>query len=427
MLGQPYSADVQQGKVGLQQDAHLSARAYALISFVFGLIGFTTSAITAQFFIVGLLKLETDALARDALIAAGVLMIIAEVLAFGIASLLPRNQLASLRLKLIAIGLVLLAFEGVTIYITQIALAQTASADAQASTTRIESLRSAIEGQRKSAVALRENAERQGASQHSWVRADGAKSLKEAIAIEAGIARQADQLASLEAVQRPTLASILGQDGLVVYSVARALLVSIVGLMMCAASGALLRARRSVIAASASADVQVNLSGDEPAAAAALAHESEPKAVVATPKRPGLFFGGRGYAVIAPIAASLTAPAFGTIRSAFDVPAASTPAQASTAAKKLHPVGTTPNKPKMQRAAMQDSGVGPDDGSRFLRVRQGILSGEIKPSLREIWKAVRASQRVSKRYLEKMEEAGEITRGPRGYYLVHPVARESKT
>lgn len=425
MLGQPYSADVQQGKVCLQQDAHLSARTYAIISFVFGLIGFTASAITAQFFIVGLLKLETDALARDALIAAGVLMIIAEVLAFGIASLLPRNQLASLRLKLIAIGLVLLAFEGVTIYITQIALAQTANADAQASTTRIESLRSAIEGQRKSAVALRENAERQGASQHSWVRADGAKSLKEAIAIEAGIARQADQLASLEAVQRPTLASILGQDGLVVYSVARALLVSTVGLMMCAASGALLRARRSVIAASAPA--QVYLSGNEPAAAAALAQESVPKAVVATPKRPGLFFGGRGYAVIAPIAASLTAPAFGTIRSAFDVPVASTPAQASTAAKKLHPEGTTPNKQKMVRAAMQDSGVGPDDGSRFFRVRQGILSGEIKPSLREIWKAVRASQRVSKRYLEKMEEAGEITRGRRGYVLVHPVARESKT
>lgn len=408
MLGQSYSTDV-------QQDAHLSARAYAIIAFVFGLIGLAASAITAQFFIVGLLKLETDALARDSLIAAGVLMIIAEVLAFGIASLLPRKQLASLRRKLIAIGLVLLAFEGVTIYVTQIALAQTASADAQASTTRIESLRSSIEGQRKSAAALRENAERQGASPHSWVRADGAKSLKEAIAIEAGIARQADQLASLEVIQRPTLASILGHYGLVVYSVARALLVSTVGLMMCAASGALLRARRSVITAAAHPHSHAH------------AHESEPKEVVDTPKGPGIFFGGRGYAVIAPIAASLTAPAFAMTRSAFEVHAASTPGQASTAAKTLRPESTTPEKTKMQRAAMQDSGVGPDDGSRFLRVREGILSGQIKPSLREIWKAVRASQRVSTRYLEKMEEAGEITRGPRGYALVHPAARESKT
>lgn len=418
MLGQSYSEQVQQGKAGVKQDVHLPARAYTILAVVFGLIGLTASAVTAQFFIVGLLKLEADALARDALIAAGVLMIVAEVLAFGIASLLPRNQLASLRRQLIVFGLALLAFEGITIYVTQVALAQTASADAQASHTRIESLRSSIEGQRKSAAALRENAERQGASQHSWVRADGAKSLKEAIAIEAGIARQAEQLASLEVVQRPTLTSILGQDGLVVYSVARALLISTVGIMMCATAGALLRARRSVVAAPAQTPVV-----DVPAAGADLVRDSLPKATAAA-QAPKLFFGSRGYrfVVIAPITATLSAPALSVARPAADMPAAKTPVPASTAAKTLHPESTQPEKPKMQRAAMQDSGVGVDDGNRFLRVREGILSGEIKPSLREIWKAFRASQRVATRYLVKMEEAGEITRGPRGYALVQPAA-----
>ena len=415
MLGQSYFADVQQGKTGHRLDAHLSARTYAILAFVFGLIGLIASAVTAQFFVVGLLKMEADALARDALIAAGVLMIVAEVLAFGIASLLPRNQLASLRHKLIAFGLVLLAFEGVTIYVTQAALAQTASADAQASKTRIESLRSSIEGQRKSVTALRENAERQGASQHSWVRADGAKSLKEAITIEAGIAHQAEQLASLEVVQRPTIEGILGHDGLVIYSVARALLISTVGLMMCGASGALLRARSSVIAASASASV----SGNGLATPESIAHNSEPAKIVSTHKAPELFFGGRGYTVIAPIAASLTLPAIATTRPAFHIPAALMPDQTLTAATALHPVTTALEKPKVQRVAMQDSGVGADDGSRFVRVREAILSGEINPSLREIWSAFRASQRVAARYLEKMEEAGEIRKTPsgRGYTL----------
>jgi hypothetical protein len=396
-----------QGKAGAKQDAHLSARAYTVLAIVFGLVGLTASGVTAQFFIVGLLKLEADALARDALIAAGVLMIVAEVLAFGIASLLPRNQLASLRRQLIAFGLALLAFEGVTIYVTQVALAQTASADAQASSTRIESLRSSIEGQRKSAAALRENAERQGASQHSWVRADGAKSLKEAIAIDAGIARQAQELASLEVVQRPTLAGILGQQGLVIYSVARALLISTVGIMMCAAAGALLRARRSIVAVPAVA----------PATVADLIHDSLPKATV-TAQAQKLFFGGSGYrsVVLAPITATLSVPAISVARPAADMPAAKAPVPASTAAATLHPE-TKPEAPKQQRAAMQDSGVGADDGTRFLRVREGILSGEIKPSLRAIWKAVRASQRVAERYLETMEKQGEIVRSARGYTL----------
>lgn len=121
MLDQSYSSTLQ---LSARQDAHLSARAYSLLALLLGLVGLAASAVAAEFFVVGLLKLEADALARDALIAAGVLMIVAEVLAFGVASLLPRAQLATLRRGLVAFGLALLAFEGVTIYVTQVALAQ---------------------------------------------------------------------------------------------------------------------------------------------------------------------------------------------------------------------------------------------------------------------------------------------------------------
>lgn len=406
MLTQSYPATAH---VTVEQDAHLPAWAYTLLAIVVGLVGLTASAVTANFFVVGLLKLEADALARDALIAAGVLMIVAEVLAFSVAALLPRTRLASLRRRLTVFGLALLAFEGVTIYATQVALAQAASAGAQASLTRIENLRTAIDGQRASAAALRSNAERQSASQYSWVRADGAKSLREAVTIEANISRQAAELSGLQAAQRPTLSGILGEDGLAAYSVARALLISSVGIMMCAASGALLQARRSVVIAAPTAHKYT----------AALKPSS------AGAKAPMLLAGGGRYAnaVLAPIAVSLAAPGLSATMPAIIMPAAVAP-HPSAAAKKLQQsvqATTASNdtpKHKVKRASMQDSGVGEDDGARFVRVRAAILQGEIKPTQRDIWKAVRASQRVASRYLAEMEAAGELKRQGRRHVVV---------
>ncbi len=389
-----------------EQNTHLPARAYTVLAVLVGLVGLAASAVTADFFIIGLLKLEADALARDALVAAGVLMIVAEVLAFSVAALLPRARLASLRRRLTMFGMALLAFEGVTIYATQVALAQAASADSQASVTRVEYLRAAIEGQRASAAALRSNAERQSASQYSWVRTDGAKSLREAVTIEANISRQAAELANLQAAQRPTLSGILGQDGLVAYSVARALLISSVGIMMCAAAGALLQARRSVIAAHA-------MQGTATA--------PQPQRPVET-KVPTLLSSGGRYAsaVLAPIAVSLAAPALAAPVPVISMPAAPAP-KLPHAKPQLQPAQATASdstpKPKVKRSAMQDSGVGEEDGARFLRVRAAILAGEIKPSQRDIWNAVRASQRVAARYLAAMEEAGELKREGRRHIL----------
>lgn len=392
--------------VTAEQNEHLPAWAYTLLAVLMGMVGLAASAVTADFFIIGLLKLEADALARDALIAAGVLMVVAEVLVFSVAALLPRARLASLRRRLTVFGLALLAFEGVTIYATQVALAQAASADAQASLTRIENLRAAIDGQRASATALRSNAERQGASQYSWVRADGAKSLREAVAIEANISHQAAELSGLQAAQRPTLTGILGQDGLVAYSVARALLISSVGIMMCAASGALLQARRSVKAAPA-------------------AHDNDTVVVSpAAPKTPMLLAGGGRYAnaFLAPIAVSLAAPALSAPVPAISMPAA-VAALSPPAVKKLQAAAPAlasddAPKPKTKRASLQDSGVGQHDGARFVRVRAAILQGEIKPTQRDIWNAVQASQRVAARYLAEMEAAGELKREGKRYVLV---------
>jgi fructose-bisphosphate aldolase class 1 len=75
-------------------------------------------------------------------------------------------------------------------------------------------------------------------------------------------------------------------------------------------------------------------------------------------------------------------------------------------------------KPKAKRASLQDSGVGQHDGARFVRVRAAILQGEIKPTQRDIWNAVQASQRVAARYLAEMEAAGELKREGKRFVVV---------
>jgi hypothetical protein len=206
-----------------------------------------------------------------------------------------------------------------------------------------------------------------GSAGRTTASAFGAKSIREAVTIEANISRQAAELSDLEAAQRPTLTGILGKDGLVAYSGARALLISSVGIMMCAASGALLRARRSVI--------------DAP-----IAHDTvAPQPISAATKAPMLLAGGGRYAnaVLAPIAVSLAGPALSAPVPVISVPAAIAPFPSAGKSRqgslKATASGGT-SKRKMKRASMQDSGVGEDDGARFVRVRTAILQGEIKPT-----------------------------------------------
>ena len=68
----------------------------ALLALTCAIIGLASSYVTGQFFILGLEKLEADVLARQALITSGILMIVVELAAFGLAALLPRATLRGL-------------------------------------------------------------------------------------------------------------------------------------------------------------------------------------------------------------------------------------------------------------------------------------------------------------------------------------------
>ena len=382
-------------------DAHLPAWAYTALALLAVVAGLVAAAITTQFFTLGLSRTEADPLARQALVMAGVLMVAVEVAAFGVAALLPRRLLRSARVTLLSLGLALLAFEAVTLYVTQVALVRAAQASHQGQATRVAELSASIASQRATVATLRETAAHHAASRHSWVRESGATVARQALAAESRLLAQADELAQLEAAAVPTLTDTLGEAGMIAYAVARSLLVVLMGVVLFGVAGALLRVRR----------------GLSPAAAPAAVAAAPLPAPTSASKAPAMKSLGGRYA--APLAASLVAPAIAAPVPAIIAPAA---AAAPSAARTLQPAAAAEKNPPKRRAtvrsaAVRDTGTSADDGARFERVRAAILAGTVKPSLRAIWQVERASQRVASRYLAAMEAAGELKRHGQGYVL----------
>lgn len=215
--------------------------AYLLIAAVTAAIGLASSAVTAKFFVLGLDKLESDPMARSVLVATGVLMIVTELAAFGLAALLPARKLRSMRATLLACGALLLAFEATTIYVTQAAIDQASEVEANSNANRIKELQLSIDSRRAAAQSLRANGEIQSSSSNAWTRTLGASALRDALRVEEQIAPMAAELAKLQAGAKPTMGSVLGQTGTQVYGIVRGLLISAMGLVMFSAAGALVR------------------------------------------------------------------------------------------------------------------------------------------------------------------------------------------
>ena len=350
----------------------LPAWAYRVLALLAGAIGLTASAVTAQFFVVGLQMLEADAPARDALVAAGVLMIITALAAFFVSSLLPAARLRALRAQLLVCASLLVAFECSTIYLTQRAMASAADAQHSSVQTRIDNAQASIAAHRATAAALRSNGTTQSDSKYNWIRSDGAATLQRAAAIDAQIAPLARELSDLQAQQRPTITAALGHDGMMIYSVARAVLVSVMGLVMCGAAGGLLRAARHATTA--------------PALQPAAAPVALPVATVAPAA-------GRWRSVALPIAAVTMTPAV----------FAAAPAPPAAPALRATPVATAT----------------PTD-ARYERLRTGVQRGDIKPSVRAMHAAVGGSTLAMRDYQAQLVADGVIERHGQGYRLFQP-------
>lgn len=426
-----------------EHNTHLPAWAYFALAAITAAIGLAASGVTAQFFVIGLQQLEADELARDALVAAGILMILTELAAFGLSALLPAQRLRALRWQLMAIGALLVGFEGVTIYATQIALART-SENAHASIgSRISNLEQTIAAQRASAAALRAAGARDAESKYPWIRQQSAETLRQAVQIERRMEPLSAELQKLHAQQRPTLKDALGDAGVLWYSVVRSLLISVMGLVMFGASGALLRAARAGrVAPALPAAAAPGSALPQPATAApatvAQQHTSAAPANALPADVPQPLFGaglGKWQAGMAVGAAALTPVA------AFAAPSPTTSASVQHSATDTvqNTVFTegrntvwntvehgqndrtnTVDRPVEHSAVAQQTQFDPIEPSRDARydhLRAGVEKGVLKPSVRSLMGVSAMSTVTARRYLAQMREEGVIVKDGQGYTL----------
>lgn len=386
--------------------AHLAPWAYRVLAVLAGAIGIAASIVTGQFFIAGLLQLEADAPARDALIAAGVLMIATELAAFFLAALLPTQRLRALRAQLLVCAGALVAFEGATIYLTQRAMQQVSDAQASSLQTRITHLQATLAAQRTTAAALRDNAATQSASKYSWVRQDGAATLRRAADIDQRTDPLAQELAALQAQQRPSIAAALGTTGALAYTVARAVLVSVMGLVMCGAAGALLRAARQ--ASALQQKPAVAPATPAKAAIKAVAQKGSTGTVAPVPKLPTASVAsaaGRWRSAAAMPLAVLAAPAVALVAPTVVAQPAAAAAPNSAAAS------TTP------AATPESATASPSADARYQRLRTAVLAGHVKPSVRAMHAAVGGSTLAIREYQQRLADEGAIQRHGQGYRL----------
>lgn len=422
-----------------EHNTHLPAWAYFALAFITAAIGLAASGVTAQFFVIGLQQLEADELARDALVAAGILMILTELAAFGLAALLPTQRLRALRWQLMACGVLLVGFEGVTIYATQIALART-SENAHASIgSRISNLEQTIAAQRASAAALRAAGARDAESKYPWIRANSAETLRQAVAIERRMEPLSAELQKLHAQQRPTLKDALGDAGVLWYSVVRSLLISIMGLVMFGASGALLRAARAGrVAPALPAAAAPGSALPQPATAApatvAQPHSSAAPANALPADVPQPLFGAGlgkwqagmavGAAALTPVAAFAApsplaqAPAqqhSGAQVASTDSTSASTVAQegGSTVWSTAQHTSSTAQQP----VQAQFDAIEAQRDTRYDHLKAGVAVGAIKPSVRGLQAVANMGTATARRYLEQMLAEGVIVKDGQGYTL----------
>lgn len=370
--------------------ANLSPSAYRWLAAAAAAIGIAASVVTAQFFIVGLQRLEADAPARNALIAAGVLMIVTELAAFFLAALLPTRQLRALRAQLLLCAGLLVAFEGATIYLTQRTLAHSADAQHTSLQTRIAQAQASLHAQRSTIDELRQNGATQSASKYNWIRQDGAQTLQRAAAMEPQTTALANQLAALQAQQRPTMTAALGHQGMLAYTVARALLVSGMGLVMCGAAGALLRAARMPTPAPA-AITPVPTPAPLPRASFASGTSAS-----------------RWRALAAPMASVALAPVAFTLPAALAAPVATAAPTVPTPAPTPKPP-TAPQAPKAMPTAPTDT--------RYQQARAGVLDGSIKPSVRALHAAIGGSTVSIRALQQQLLQERVIERHGQGYRL----------
>ena len=407
-----------------EQDIHLPRSAYFWLALAAATLGLACSAITAKFFVLGLQRVESDGMAREVLILAGVLMVVVELAAFGLAALLPRERLKALRTRLIVMGIALVAFEIATIYTVQVTLVRGGDAVHQSASSRIAHLEASIAQSRKTAEALVANGLRGSESPYPASRAAGAQALKDATKIEQRTTEMAAELVRLKAEQAPTLVTVLGEQGMIWYAVTRSVLVTGMGLVMFAAAGAMLRAGRAVKPALHASGANAELSQKVEVAG---------KATTQTPEAPAVYAQARRWSTagVVPVAATASAafaspmhlPVVPSVpASSYSAPVARVHAPEDLAPKPkveppVEPGSKATSEPVAMTVAQPVKPTSELTDSRYLRLRDAVACGQLKPSVRALKAAQGGGTDTVSAYLQQMLSEGILDRQGQGYVL----------
>lgn len=363
-------------------------KTYKLMGAFTGLIGLGASGVACWFFLLGLQQHEQDAQARAALAVAGVLMTLAQVAAFGLHGLLPAHAEPRLRRLLLGLAVVLLAFEVLTMSLMQWTSVRNAEQAGRGAQEQSQQLRQAIDSRRATVSALRDAAAVQAQSIFPASRQSGLQALADAARIEAEMQPLLDSLAKTAAAPKATVISLLGEREAAAFVVLRSVLISVVGLLMMSAAGRLL-SRGNDLAQCWPPD-----HSDGPFLDSAAVLQPAPEALVQ--------------------------------RSVSTVPA---PEQSAGECETVPPRPDTPPVAGQVKPLRVWSGAlvplataaGPAEDRRYIEVREGVLAGRIKPSVREIRAAVGGATAAAQGYLAQLEAEQVVRRRPapsQGYALV---------
>lgn len=415
--------------------SNLSPGAAVLIGVLAFAVGIAINVDNAKFFAHGIELIMPEGALRDTRVEAGYLMVIAELLFFFLAAMVRGPGSAGWRTAFTGMALALAVFETVTIYSTQAAIGRAGVAEVTGTDSRIEQLQASITQQRETARALRASGERSAASEYRDSRIAGMQAIDRAAALEARTAQLSAELGTLHASRRPTMESILGEDGAQAHNAAFSILLMLSGMLLTSSAGWFVGNARMGWAARKLGDAgrwardgaaKVAM----PAAAAGVVAMSPAAFAAPAPASP------------APQSLAAAAPSPSAIR--YSVPLATVPAMpdrahADTAdrartstpapteradADTVQPPPASAKASRSQRRAPRatrvedgqklDTGTEGKAAARYQRVRAAVASGQVKPSVRAIQSAEGGGTVVVRRYLQTMADEGLIERKPSG-------------
>lgn len=443
----------------------LSPGAAVLIGAAAFAVGIAINVDNAKFFAHGIELIMPDGALRQTRIEAGYLMVIAELFFFFIASMVRGPGSGRWRLAFTVMALSLAAFETVTIYSTQAAIGRAGVAEVTGTDSRIEQLQASIAAHRRNAAALLEAGQHSSQSVIAASRADGARSIRDAAALDAQAQSLSAELDQLHASRRPTMESILGDDGAQAHNAAFAILLMLSGMLLTSSAGwfvgnaRLAWAARQLGAAGrwardGAARVAVPAAVAGSAAMMGTAAHAAPSPAPVARMVPAPTPSSIRYSIM-PVAApaqdraradtlhctDASTPAQGNCAHADTVAAtecadASTPPQddrahADTAApadcadadtvpavraqaKASRSQRRTPRADRVEDGQKIDTGTKGKSAARYLRVRAAVTAGQLKPSVRAIQAAEGGGTVVVRRYLQSLVDEGLIARKANG-------------